>query len=154
MSSVVRGQGCEAHRDHGVGHDLGGDGAEVLVGHLHLTRRPAGAAAAARATTLPRRLIHLHLLKLVLQFGDVLCFCRRPLLLLRLLPGLALGLLLLLQQPGAPRSRLRAHAALPHLERRRRERRLQRRQPAACDGRPQRRLCLLSGRLWRGRLGC
>ena len=39
------------------------------------------------------------------------------------------------KQPVAPGLRLRAHATLPHLAWRRRERRLQRRQPTACDGR-------------------
>ena len=57
------------------------------------------------------------------------------------------------QQPVAPGLRLHAQAALPHLAWRRRERRLELRQPAARDGRPQRRLrprCSRRGGLGRG----
>eukprot|EP00964_Phaeocystis_antarctica_P019345 scaffold10687_cov53-Phaeocystis_antarctica.AAC.3 len=157
-------------RADGIGHDLGGDRAHVVVGHLRRLarpRRPGRSAAAALA-------VHLSLQRISLRRR-----CRgrrgrchglhtrpgrrrrpshypprrrrrhlpRPLRrrqprrpCRRLLLRLALGLLLRLQQPAAPGPRVCAHAALPHLAWSRRECHLERSQHTACDGRPQRRL--------------
>eukprot|EP00964_Phaeocystis_antarctica_P160815 scaffold132691_cov63-Phaeocystis_antarctica.AAC.1 len=93
----------------------------------------------------PHHIPHRHLLR-PLRCRQHRRLCRR------ILHRLTLGLLQrLLQQPVAQGLRLHAHAALPHLAWRRCERQLERRQPAACDGRPQRRPRPLCSRFG---LGC
>eukprot|EP00964_Phaeocystis_antarctica_P126344 scaffold90061_cov66-Phaeocystis_antarctica.AAC.10 len=180
--------GETVRRADGVGHDLGGDRAHVVVGHLHCLARPRRAGRSAAAAPAVHRSLQRVGLRRRCRCRRRRCRCRRrrchglptrpgccrrashslhrlprchrlhPLrrhqprrLRRRLLLRLTLGLLLRLQQPAAPGPRLCSHATLPHLAWRRSERRLERRQPTACDGSPQRRLRPLCSR--RGGLG-